>query len=160
MKLVPSLLAGALLLAGLTGSAIAGTATTTIPVTATVIPACAISAANMNFTAVGNISSSSGFTGSTSQTSLTVTCNASVSATIELDKQPMLNTTDNTSVITYNLFQDAAMTLPWGTATASQAKTLAAAYGSAKLTVYGQIPAQNNVVAGTYSAPITATVTF
>lgn len=160
MKLVPSLLAGALLV-GLTGSAFAGEASSTIPVTATVIPACAITAANMQFAAVGNISPESGFAGETTQAVLALTCNdTSLSATVELDKQPMLNSTDGVTAISYNLFQDAALSLPWGTTADNTAMTLVSAYGANPLTVYGQIPAQPNVVAGVYSAPITATVSF
>jgi hypothetical protein len=74
MKLLPSLLAGALML-GLAGVAEAGTATTTFPVTATVVPACAVSAQNITFPSVGNISSASGFTGVQAQTTLNLECN-------------------------------------------------------------------------------------
>jgi spore coat protein U-like protein len=149
------------MLAGLTGAAVAGTSSATFPATATVVPACAVSAANLQFANVGNISSASGFAGSQAQTTISLACNdATLNATVELDKQPMVNATDGTTVLAYNLFQDASLTTPWGTTAQSEAKTLAATYGIQSLTVYGQIPAQPNVVAGAYAAPVNVTVSY
>lgn len=145
----------------MTGSAFAGQSTATIPVTATVVPACSISAQNLQFADVGNISAESGFAGEQAQTTLSLTCNSSgMNATVELDKQPMLNVSDGTTALSYSLFQDAALSLPWGTVADSTAKILTASYGQQNLTVYGQIPAQTNVIAGAYSAPVNVTVTY
>jgi len=161
MKLIPSLLAGALAL-GMTGAAVAGTATTSLPVTATITQACAITATNMQFADLTSLSADSGFTGATSQTNIALTCNdANMNAVIELDAQPMVNLASPADpAITYNLFQDAARTLPWGTEADGTAMTLASVYGKTDLNVFALIPIQDNVVAGAYSAPINVTVTY
>jgi spore coat protein U-like protein len=125
------------------------------------VPACAVSAQNITFPSVGNISSASGFTGVQAQTTLNLECNQTgLSVTVELTTAPMLNATDGKTTIAYGLFQDAGLTTPWGTKALSQAKVIAAAYGQQNLTVYGQIPAQSNVVAGVYSAPVTVNVSY
>lgn len=161
MKLIPSLLAGALAL-GMTGVAVAGTATTTFPVTATVDSACSVVAQNLQFPNVGNISAESGFAGASAQTSIYLTCNDSnaTPVTLELDAQPLTNVGDGTTVMAYGLFQDASLTTPWGTTAQGESQEVAGGLGQKVLTVYGQIPAQPNVIAGFYEATINITATY
>ena len=68
------------------------------------------------------------------------------------------------NTLNYNLYTSVAYTTVWGDGTASTA-TVSGTYPMnnappVTLTVYGLIPAQQNVLAGSYSDSITATVTF
>jgi spore coat protein U-like protein len=68
------------------------------------------------------------------------------------------------NTLNYNLYTSVTDTTVWGDGTAGTA-TVSGTYPMSNappvtLTVYGLIPAQQNVLAGSYSDSITATVTF
>lgn len=63
------------------------------------------------------------------------------------------------SVLNYNLFTTVSRTIVWGDGSGSTA-TVGGEGDSANHTVYGRIPAQQNVTAGSYSDSIVVTVTF
>ncbi len=134
--------------------------TTTMQVTATITPACTVQATDMQFPSSGNLSPASGFTGAAAQSTITLTCNDYRNATVELTKSPMVRAGAPSPAITYNFFQDAAHTLPWGTS--SQALSIATntrSYGQ-QIPVYGLIPPQPTVPAGVYQAPVRVDVAF
>jgi spore coat protein U-like protein len=65
------------------------------------------------------------------------------------------------SYLTYQLFQDSARTTAWADGTALGAKKSGVANGAAQgLLVYGRIPADQNVRAGSYADVIVATVEY
>ena len=67
------------------------------------------------------------------------------------------------NILNYNLYTTVSYTTVWGNGTASTATVTAHVTGSnspVNTTVYALIPAQQNVIAGSYTDSITATVTF
>lgn len=73
--------------------------------------------------------------------------------------------TNGANILNYNLYSTATYTSIWGngnvgTVVVSASLTRAQARAGVTITVYGTIPAQQNVVPGSYSDSITATVTF
>jgi|SRR5450432_3866733 len=71
----------AVLLAGLSGSAVAGSASTTFTVSATVLSNCTISATNLSFGTYNPLS----VTANTATGSVTITCTKSAASTIGMD---------------------------------------------------------------------------
>lgn len=63
------------------------------------------------------------------------------------------------SVLDYNLYTSVSRSIVWGDGSGSSA-TVSGEGDSANHTVYGRIPAQQNVKAGSYSDSIVVTVTF
>ena len=63
------------------------------------------------------------------------------------------------SQITYNLYTTAARTTVWGDGTAGTG-TVSLSGRNQTYTVFGRIPAQQNVSAGTYADTLVATITF
>lgn len=57
----------------------------------------------------------------------------------------------------YNVYQDAGMTIIWGDGTGGSSAYLSAA-GNAQLTVYGRVPAAQDVTSGAYTDLLTVTV--
>jgi spore coat protein U-like protein len=64
-----------------------------------------------------------------------------------------------TSLLYYNLYTDALRTIIWGDGTSGTATVSASGTGGL-YTVYGRIPASQNVPAGTYTDTLTVTLTF
>lgn len=62
--------------------------------------------------------------------------------------------------LTYNLYTNSARTVIWGDGTGGSSMMTAAANSTTTLSVFGQIPAGQDVPVGTYTDSITATVTF
>ena len=67
--------------------------------------------------------------------------------------------TSGANTLAYNLYADPARTSVWGDGTAGTV-TVSGSAASANHTVYGRIPARQNVFAGSYSDLITVTLTF
>ena len=68
--------------------------------------------------------------------------------------------TSGSNQLTYNLFTNSSRTTVWGDGSGGSA-TLSVAKGFVgTLTIYGRIPAGQNVRAGSYSDTVTVTVTF
>lgn len=148
----------------------AGTATSNLSVTATVSANCTISTAPVAFGAydpiVANATTALNGTGT-----VTVTCTTGSAATITLgqgtnpatgstDAAPLRQMKDSaTDVLAYSLFQDTGRTTVWG----NTAGTGVAETGTGtvqNVTVYGAVPAGQNVPAASYSDTVVATVTF
>ena len=148
----------------------AGTATSNLSVTATVTANCTISTAPVAFGAydpvVANATTDLNGTGT-----VTVTCTKSAAATITLGQgtNPATGSTDaaplrqmkdtGTDVLSYALYQDTGRTTVWG----NTAGTGVADTGTGtvqNVTVYGAVPAGQNVPPASYSDTVVATVTF
>lgn len=168
------IIALALLFCGATKNpADAGSVTTTMPVTATVVAACAVSATGVSF---GNFSGAD----VNANGSVTVTCATSVPYKTSLNAGGHFDPTIGTRAMTgasasdrlpYFLYQDAAHTTQWGdndvANTYSQGASLSGTgTGAAQtLTVFGVATNTGGGVTGTppagsYSDTVTVTVTF
>jgi len=62
--------------------------------------------------------------------------------------------------LAYNLFADAARTVVWGDGTGASVKVSSAGTAGSTHTVYGRIPARQNVPAGSYSDLLMVRVEF
>ncbi|RDS85840.1 spore coat protein U domain-containing protein [Dyella psychrodurans] len=150
---VPALLGALALTVG--GSAMAGTSSTSFGVSATVGQACAATANPLTFAAVGTTSSTSGFAGEASTSTIAVQCNAAFPVSVGLTPGAL---TIGGLPVTYNLYQDSAHTLPWGTG--SSAESITGTDGTQILTVYGELPAQADLPAGSGSTTTNVSLSF
>lgn len=160
--------------------AFAGTNTSNVTVTATVAQVCGITNGAVAFGAydpiVANNASPLNATGT-----LTVTCTkgatgvwvglgvGSYAAFATAPSTRAMKEAASANYLSYELYKDAARTLVWGNATATagsgtgQTVTFSAGAGltnPASLTIYGQVPAAQNVATGSYSDTVVATVNF
>jgi len=93
---------------------------------------------------------------------INVSCDASTSFAVALSSgngsfaQRLM--TAGTSQLGYNLYTDATRTIVWGDGISGS--TVSATGTAVDLSIYGRIPAQQNVTAGVYSDTITITVSY
>lgn len=148
----------------------AANVTTTLPVSASISAACAVSASGVNF---GELSSG---VAKQSSGTISVTCQTGVSYTVamnggsNLQGTPLLRTMKHASLnefVGYQLFKDSALTQEWGDAGAGnlfQAGTPVSGTGTGsaqQLTVYGlQNGFLNTASPGSYSDTVLVTVLF
>lgn len=150
-------------------SAFAGTATSNMSVSATVSANCTITAGALAFGAYDPI-----VTNATNPlpgtATLTVACTNGSPSVITLDQglnpaggstnaAPLRQMASGGNFLSYSLFQDNALTVPWGNTNGTgSAYTGTGVSGS--VTVYGQVSGGQNVPSGTYNDTVVATITF
>jgi spore coat protein U-like protein len=128
-------------------------------------PACTVSATSVNF------GSYNVFTGSATDSTGTVTinCNGSVhNIVITLSKGSSSTYNARTmvkgaEVLSYNLYRDAACTSVWGDGTggtSTYTDANPANNSDIVITVYGRVPAGQDVSAGSYSDTVSAVINF
>lgn len=93
---------------------------------------------------------------------ISVDCDVSTSFTVALSsgygsfaQRQMIA---GSSQLGYNLYTDASRTMVWGDGVS--AGTVSATGSSLNLSVYGRVPAQQNVAAGTYADSVSITVSY
>jgi spore coat protein U-like protein len=161
-KLLASVFALSALLLPSAGRAV--TTTTTFAVTATVLKSCVVSANPLSFGSYDPTSA----TPLDASTTLSVLCTVGSSFTVGLNAGTGTGSTvtarkmtNGANTLNYALYQEAARANNWGntpgtdTPPATTAPVLATA-----LTVYGRIPAGQNVAAGGYTDTVTVTVNY
>ena len=144
---------------------LAAVETTTFNVTATVAAACTVSATDLAFGAYVPAAALSDDASSTVTTNCTLTVPYNIGldagigtgATIPLRQMTGSPTAD---LLTYSLYRDAAHALVWGNTIGTNTVALVGTGLAVPTTVFGRIPALQNVSVGTYTDTITATVTF
>ena len=144
----------------------AASATANLNVSASVSAVCTISTAAVAFGAydpvVTNAAAALNGTGT-----VTVACTKGAAATIDLGNGSNLSggsrrMTSGSDFLNYALYKDAARTQVWGTGMAG-GSTLAynaASKASTNLTVYGTVPANQDVTVGSYSDTVVATINY
>ena len=151
------------------GSAFAGTATSNMAVSATISANCTIAAGALGFGAYDPIVANAAAPLSGTAT-INVTCTNAASTTITLDQglnpaggstnaAPLRQMAAGGSFLTYGLFQDNAHTITWGN-TAGTGVVYTGTGVAGSVTVFGQVPAAQNLPAGTYNDTVVATITF
>jgi spore coat protein U-like protein len=148
----------------------AGTATSSLSVTATVAANCSISTTPVAFGSYDPVTANATLP-LTSTGTVTVTCTSGSTGTITLgqganpgggstDAAPARQLKDaGTDVLSYGLYQDNGHVTPWGNTAGTGVSSLGTGT-AASLTVYGSVAAGQNVPAGSYSDTVLATVTF
>lgn len=160
----PSLLMLAVTAVAAPHGARAANTTTTMAVTATVQPSCTVSATALAFGTYNPLSASPLDGTST----ITVNCTTGTTYTVGLNagtaggatvttRQMVLNA----NTLNYTLYRDSGRTNNWGNTPGTDTPASATATTSAAaLTVYGRIPALQNVPAGAYADTVTVTVNY
>ncbi len=142
-------------------SAFATTGTTTIAVSATVTNTCTLTAGSLTFAAyTGVVDNTTG--------TFTVNCTNNGDYTIALNKGLGTGATVTTRqmmfgtyTLGYTIFTTAGGSTVWGDGTGSTVTVAGVGTGLAQtINVYGQIPAGETAISGTYTDTITATVTY
>ncbi|WP_223819707.1 Csu type fimbrial protein [Cupriavidus cauae] len=134
-------------------------------VTANVISDCIITATNVDFGTRGLLSADATATGTitarcTNGSPYTLAINAGTSAGASVANRRMQRS-GGTEQIGYQLYQNAAYSVPWGDGTTGTSVLSATGTGATQsYTVYGRVPAQQTPVAGTYADTVTVTVTY
>ena len=102
-------------------------------------------------------------TNTTSTASVQVSCNQSLSYTVSMSAGSGTLTSrvmkSGSNQLDYNLYTNSTHTTIWGDGTSGTVTVSATSLG-ATYTVYGLIPALQNVPVGSYSDTITVTVTY
>jgi spore coat protein U-like protein len=138
-----------------------------LDVSATVVANCTITANALN---LGNYDpvGANAAAPATASTTLSVSCTNGAAANVTLgqgdnagggstDADPTRRLSDGTNFLNYGLFTDVGLADEWGNTVATGIPYTGT--GSAgSLTVYGSIPAAQNVPAGTYTDTVVATI--
>lgn len=96
---------------------------------------------------------------------VTITCTKGAAPTVDLNLGQYASASvrrmwGGTDHLTYELYQDAGRTQVWGTGVQSMTPPVAPGKAPRSFTVYGRIAGGQDVVAGSYSDTVTATVNF
>lgn len=138
------------------------TTSTTFSSTATVVAACTVSTANMNFGTRTFLTSNVDAT-----STVTVNCTTSASYFVGLSFGNTGTSATNRKLVsgansvTYGLYKDAARLTGWGIFSLVGELVSGTGSGSAQaLTVYGRVPSQSTPPPGTYSDVVLVIVTY
>ncbi|MGH8519635.1 MAG: Csu type fimbrial protein [Panacagrimonas sp.] len=144
----------------------AATATSSFNVTTTVIDVCAVSASNLGFGTYSPIAGSA----LDGATTITITCTLGTPYNVQLDPgahgggsvstRQMQRTSGGTETINYSLFRNAGRTQNWGQTDNTDTLSATGTGVSQGHTVYGRIPASENVPTGDYSDTVNVTVSY
>jgi spore coat protein U-like protein len=146
----------------------AGSATSTVTVTANVISNCTISAGTVAF---GNYDPTSA-TALDQTGTVNVQCTTGTVATIAMgqgsnaatgstDAAPLRQMASVAQRLRYDLYQDSGRTTVWGNTLLTSVTYAALSSASTAMTIYGRIPINQNATAGAgYSDSVTATINF
>lgn len=142
----------------------ASSATATMGISATVLNACVVTSNAMAF---GNYNPTSASPTDATST-FDVICTAGTSYSVGLNAGTKAGATVSTrqmssgaNALNYSLFSDSSRTVNWGNTpgTDTPSPTTAGVLPST-FTVYGRIPAQQNVPGGSYTDTVTITVSY
>jgi len=145
--------------------ALAASASNTMPVSVNVINSCTVAASPMAFgtlTSVGGVN-----VDTTANVDLVCTIGASYDVSMDFGtnvaagQRYLVNTTDPTKKIPYNIYRDSGRSLSWGNTAGTDTLTGTTASGLVTIPAYGRIPASaTSVPAGAYTDTVTVTVNF
>ncbi len=162
-KLATLLSMAAMVCPNMVEPALAATATTTFTVTATATKACNISATSLGF---GNYDPTAG-TPLDSTSTITILCTTGTTYNVGLNAGSAPGATvtarkmtNGANTLNYALYQDSSRTINWGNTVGTDTLAGTAGGTAATLTVYGQVPALQNVPVGAYTDTVTATITY
>jgi spore coat protein U-like protein len=150
------------------GALAAITAPVDLAVTASVKASCSVNAASINFPAYDPIADDSA--SRSAQTDLSITCTKGHGANIALGiganhdgtSRRMKNVL-SADFIAYGLYQDATMTIPWGSTIGTDTASYVGKGKTAdttSVTVYAMIGAGQDAVAGDYADTVTITINY
>ena len=136
-----------------------------LPVTIEIVQSCHVSASDLDFGAYPSNSP----TPAQGQTTLSLLCGAGVTVEISLDAGtgPGKNTNNRrleadagTGRLDYDLYQDPGRTIHWGDRSGRDTLEVLSTGAPQTVPIYGQIPAGQRALEGTYSDMITVTLHY
>ena len=146
----------------------AATATGNFQVSATVVSACTVSAATLNFGS--SIDPTTSAVPVDATTSMSVTCTNTTPYTVALNAGANAGGASNfsaramkngTHALGYQLYADALRSTVWGDGTNTSSTLPGVGIGSSQsVTLYGRLPSLTGAVPGTYTDTVTVTVTY
>lgn len=152
---------------GFISSAIAGSKTDDIDVTATVSDNCVFTGATADLAFLEYDPAGVNYTAQdTATTEFTVRCTKGASVTFKLDNGDNVNSAqrrmklDAGNLLNYNLFSDAGNSVAWNATTYPAAVVSAGPSTPITKTIYGVIPAGQDVSAGSYTDNVVITAEF
>lgn len=155
MKKIVIVLVAALAVA-MAGVAMAATATNNLTASATAISSCRIdSVSNVAF---GNYDPTDSTDNTAGSGSIVSRCTKNTTYRIYITGTRTM--TDGTDLLEFDLYSDAGRTSVFPSTFAGATPATAANNSPTTTNVYGKIPAQDNVQAGSYSATLSATVEY
>jgi spore coat protein U-like protein len=137
------------------------TATTSFAVNATVQATCTVSATSLVFGTYASalVSATSTITATcTNTTPYNIGLNAGTATGATVTNRSM--TGPSSSLLHYNLYSDSGHTTNWGNTVGTNTVAKTGSGVAQTLTVYGQVPAGQFVIPGSYSDTITVTLTY
>ncbi len=144
----------------------AGSQTANLSVTASVAANCTISTSPVAFGAYDPVSANA-VTALNGTGTVTVACTKGAAATVDLGQgsnylAPNRQMNAGANLMIYQLYQDAARTQVWGSTVPTGTMKTYNSVSSAPtiLTVYGQVPAGQNVGIGIYNDTVLATINY
>jgi spore coat protein U domain-containing protein, fimbrial subunit CupE1/2/3/6 len=145
------------------GSAFAGTATTTMGVSMTITAGCSASATPVGFGTASVLSSAI-----TANGGISVTCTNTTPYNVGLDQGAgsgatvagRLMTGPSSATVSYGLFQDSAMSKNWGKTVGTDTVPGTGSGSAQSLLVYGKVPAQTSAAPGSYADVVNVTVSY
>ncbi|MGR9085688.1 MAG: Csu type fimbrial protein [Gammaproteobacteria bacterium] len=151
------------------GASRAGTETANLAVSATISANCTIDTTALDFGGYDPIvthkaapldGTGTVTTVCTNGSAVAITLGQGVNAdTGSSDPAPLRRLTDGTNFLSYDLYSDSGRSVVWGNDATVDVERTGTGVADV-LTVYGQIPQDQNVPAGTYTDTVVATVTF
>ena len=155
-----------LLIAVSSRSHAAGSASANLSVSASVANNCTISTSPLAFGAYDPVVANAS-TNLDATATVTVACTKGATATIGLGLGSNASgttrrmTDGSSNFLTYEMYQDSARSALWGNSGAELLSPVAAPSKSTRdFTVYGRVPSNQDVPAGSYTDTVTATVNF
>jgi len=146
--------------------AFAGSQTASLNISASVVANCTITTSPVAFGAYDPVSANAA-TNLTASGSVNVACTKGTPATIDLGNGGSFSggsrrMASGTDFLNYSLFKDAALTLAWGSGIAggSTAAYTAATKAVTSVTVFGMVPAAQDITVGAYSDVVVATINY
>jgi spore coat protein U-like protein len=142
----------------------AGSASTSLAVTATVSANCTISTSAVAFGAYDPIVTNAS-TPRDADGAVTVTCTKDAATTVTLGDGGNVSggvrrMTDGTQFLSYTLYSNSGRTVAWGNTPGTNDVAHTGTGTATTLSVYGRIAGAQNVRAGSYSDSVVATVNF
>ena len=152
--------------AGWGGLAVAGSATGSFNVTTTVIDVCAVATNDLGFGTYSPI----GGTALDGTTTITITCTLGTPYNVRLDAgahgggsvsaRKLQRTSGGSETMNYSLYRNAGRTQNWGETDNTDTLSATGTGLTQGHTVYGRIPASENVPTGAYSDTVNVTVSY
>ena len=144
-----------------TSGLLSGSTSFSFQAMATVLKSCNVSAGNLNFGSVGDLTAIVD-----GQSTLSLQCSNGTGYSISLNgglsgaSDPTARTmTMGSQSITYGLYQNSARSVPWGTSGAAAVGGTGTA-ATQTIPVYGRVPVQATPMVGTYSDTVIVSVAY